>query len=108
MHVGCLAVDRLLLGGELVGVGVARGGIELVGHAARRMIDAVAQGHHREDQQGRDLNHVDGDVDRRGAVDAAMGDVGNTERRRRSRPAIMNIGPGLEALMKLGQSVPAR
>ena len=40
-----------LRGGKLVGVGVARGGVELAGHAARRMVHAVAERHHREDQQ---------------------------------------------------------
>ncbi len=66
---------------ELVGVGFAGGRIELEGHASRRMVHAVADGHHREHQQRADLNDVDGDVHRRRASDAAMRDVGNAERK---------------------------
>ena len=44
------------------------------------MIHAIAQGHHREDQQRADLNHVDGDVHRRRAGHAANADIGDPER----------------------------
>ena len=43
------------------------------------MIHAVTQGQHRKDHQGADLDYVNGHVDRRRAVHAAVGDVGHPE-----------------------------
>ena len=106
--VGRRAVGGYFFGLEFVGVSVARGGIELPARRSCRMGRAIAERHHGEDQQRRDLDDVDGDVDGGRAVDAAMGDLGDARTKTQPRPAIMNIGPGLVALMKLGHSVPTR
>ena len=79
---GGLPVGDRLFGGELVGIGLARGGIELVGDAARRVVHAIAQGQHREHHQRGDLYDIDGDVDRRRAIDSAVGDIGHYKRER--------------------------
>ena len=60
-------------------VSFAGDGIELVGDASRRVIDAVADGHHREYDQRADLNHVDGDAYCGRPRNTAMRNVSNPE-----------------------------
>ncbi len=73
--VGRFPVDHGRGSGELVGVGLARDRVELVGDRPRRMIHAVAESEYREDHQCGDLDDVDCDVHRRRSVYAAVGDV---------------------------------
>ena len=77
-----LPVRHRLFGREFVGVCFARCRIVLVGHAARRMTHPKAEGQNRKHHQRRDLDHVDGDIDRRRAGYATMGDIGHEERER--------------------------
>src|SRR6266849_9859317 len=61
IHLGRFAVHYLLLllSGELVGIRIARGGIEIPGHGPWRVTGAVSDRHYCKDQQRRDLNDVD-------------------------------------------------
>src|SRR5207244_9983910 len=43
------------------------------------MVHAVAQSQHREQDQGGNLDHVDGDAHRRRAIYTSIGDVGHNE-----------------------------
>jgi hypothetical protein len=86
-HAGRIAhdgVSGLTAGGhrlcqKLVSVGLAGGGIELKSHTPRGVIRAVTQRQYRENHQGCDLNHVDGDINGRRTVYAAAGDIGHPE-----------------------------
>ncbi len=70
-----LPIRRDFFGLELVGIRVARSGIELPAWRAGRMRRAVAESHHGKHQQRRDLNHVNRDAHRRRAGNAAMCNV---------------------------------
>ena len=93
--------------GKLIRIGFARGRIKLERQAARRMIHAITDRHHREHHQRGDLNDVDGYVYRRGAGNPAMGDVGDAKGKEHGHQHHEH-GPGFEALMKFGHSVPTR
>ena len=55
-------------------------GVERIAERAFAVVQAIVQGHARKDQQGGDLNQIDGDVDGRGSRHAAVGDVRDAER----------------------------
>ena len=74
-----LAIDHLLFRCKFIRVGLTGRGIELVSHGPRRMIHPVAKSHYGKDHQRGDLDHVDGDVDRRRTVYSAVRDIGDAK-----------------------------
>ena len=76
-----IAHDRSVLGagGELVGKGLLRLRVVLETRRAGGMIGAVAKSQNAESYQRRNLNHIHGDVDRRGGAGSLGGDPGHEE-----------------------------
>ena len=67
---------------DLVHVVIDRDAVgQMPADGALRMVGPVGDGHDREDHQGGDLNDIDAHVDGRAAVDAAIGDVADDQRK---------------------------
>ena len=94
-------MEPSLAGGELVGVGRQRLTIVLEAGRAGRMVGAIAEGQDAEDNQGGDLNNVDGDVDGRRCAGALGGDPGHEERED-DRDECHEERPGVGAAHEVG------
>ena len=76
-----LPIRRGLRRGKFVGVSLAGHRIKQIGHASRRMIQAIPNRENRKDQKRADLNHVNGNVYRRRACNTSVCDVRDPQRK---------------------------